>query len=709
MFYTKDQKILITFLTVIFSFLTEVYIVIVENVDYLYNFKDFQFIINIINLISLKHLIFFLIIFLIVFLVLFNKDFKEKLFFNLYKYRLPIAILVVIASVILELHGSSIAQLNISNSSYHPLFGISRSVRSDEFNVFTPFAFSQYHNDFAYFSDILRAVPTDMFIIYGQPIWDLTTIYRPFLIGFLFLSPAKGLSFFWITRLIALLLVSFEFGTLISNKNKILALSYSLLLSFSPLVQWWFSINSLVEMLVFGELFILLLDYYMKSKNYKKRAFITIFLIISAGGFLFALYPPWEIPLGYVFLILAIWVMIKNKNKFEYSKKDLLLVLLFIFVLAISLFYIFTRSYDTIIAVMNTVYPGYRMFLGGGRVLSIFDYLSSIFYTVVPQNISIIANNYSFIISFFPINLILLYIVQIRQKENDKLLYLLFLLYMIFLAYYIFILPEIIGKITLLSKSINERLLQIVSFLDLLILIRSLAFLKNINISRNKLAIISLTIASICIAIFVFARSSKFNSIIFIVSFIILVISFYVILNASNKKYQKVFLAITIFMVFISGALVNPICTGTDFYFNQPIIEETSAIVKTNPNATWIVEGNIYCDEIIGVGAHTLNSVNTYPNFETWKKIDPNNQYYDVYNRYAHIPLVLYDSDATKFVKGPDDAIFILFLNTNDLKKLSVNYVLTPSDLSPLNSENITFIKLYEDNNSNKIYKIKYS
>ena len=49
-----------------------------------------------------------------------------------------------------------------------------------------------------------------------------------------------------------------------------------------------------------------------------------------------------------------------------------------------------------------------------------------------------------------------------------------------------------------------------------------------------------------------------------------------------------------IILSFVAGGLVNPIESGTDYYFNQPIIEETSAIVSQDPNATWIISGNIY-------------------------------------------------------------------------------------------------------------------
>ena len=703
-------RILLTILlSILASFFVETYIILVENANIFNQFLSNDLLNLFLTYISVKHLMLFIPLFLIIFYILLNTNLRHKTTTFLFRYRVLIGIFVVAICVLFQLHGSSLFQLDISNSSHKALFGVSRSIRADEFNVFTPFAFSQYFNDFGYFSSIVRGVPTDMFIVYGQPIFDLLMVYRPFLVGYLFFDPSMGLSFFWVSRLVVLLLVSFEFGLLITNKNKVLSLSYAILLTFSGFVQWWFSINSLVEMLIFSQLFILLLNYYFNSSSYIKKFLITLFLVISLGGFILAFYPAWEIPLGYVLIFLIIWILYENKEKIMLlNKKDGLLVLMFLSLLSITFYYILTQSYDTILAVMNTSYPGSRVFLGEGRFLSFFVYISTIFYPITPDNISILGPNYSFIITFFPASLILFYLVQVHQKRHDKLLYLLFVVYLILICYYLLPIPEIIGKVSFLSKSFNERLLQIAFFVDLLMLIRGMSLFKKIGANKKIIFAGSLLVTMLCASLFIYARLSKFSSVILVLAVIILLIGFYIIFNSYSIKYQKVFLIMVIILSFVAGGLVNPIESGTDYYFNQPIIEETSAIVSQDPNATWIISGNIYIDEIIGVGAHTLNSVNTYPNFETWQKLDPNNESYEIYNRYAHIPIVLVNNQPTTFISGDAQEMFTLYLNTNDLEKLNITYVLSPNSLEQLNNENVTFTKVYEDNNLNKIFKILY-
>lgn len=717
------NSLIFTF-SLILTILTEIYIIFVEN-PIIFNSTSLVSILNkIILYFSFKHLILlFIIIFSLIYILSYD-SLRVKCSKFLYKFRYPLILVLFLICVIFEIHGSSIAQLSLFNvDSHNSLFGISRVIRSDEFNVNTVMAFSQYHNGFSYFSSILRATPTDMFLLYGQPVWNLVGLFRPFHWGYLFLTPGKGLSFFWVGRLLGLLLVSFEMGMFLTKENKTLSLAYALLLTFSPLVQWWFSVNGLVEMLIFGQLAILLINYYMNTISYKKRLLCTLGLIISIGAFLLAVYPAWEIPLAYIFLTLSIAIFLLNKKSFKYSKKDLILSLLFVTILGLSMFYIFLKSHQTIISLLNTSYPGLRNYVGGGNFLYAFDYMGSLFYSIIPQRFNVQVNNFSFIISFFPLSIILYIIVTFVQKQKDIILNSLMVIYVFLGSYYLFSWPAIIGKVTLLGKSTDFRLLVILSFLDLLILIRSMGLLKHINFNifkskifskfnalfKNRFSfVLGFLMAGIILFISIWASNFHYNMFMIMILMIIFGFSFFFILNSGeNKKAQTGFLVCILIISFTGGALVNPIESGVNVYFNQAPIQEVSHIVQNDPNATWIVEGNgIYIDELIPVGAHTLNSVNTYPNLKAWSSLDSNNNNLSIYNRYAHVPTFL-TKDNTSFNLIQAD-VFALSLNINDLEKLNVSYIFTKNDLSGLNSDKVNFNKIY-DHDGYKIYNIIYS
>ena len=188
----KNKQVFNIFISLLLSILVESYVVLVENAKLVNNFSNMDFI----NLFSLKEFAVFFVIFFIILYILSDEKRKYNVFNFLYTYRLPLSIGLIIVAVIFQIHGSSLNELNLFGVTHKPLLGVSRPVRTDEYVVNTMFAFSQYINNFAYFSDIVRAVPTDMFIIYGQPVFDIGMIFRPFLIGYLLLNQGQGLSFF---------------------------------------------------------------------------------------------------------------------------------------------------------------------------------------------------------------------------------------------------------------------------------------------------------------------------------------------------------------------------------------------------------------------------------------------------------------------------------------------------------------------------------
>lgn len=108
----------------------------------------------------LKKLIVLFILSFILFRILYDNELRQKVLDFIYKYRYFLSVLIIAVCVIFQIHGSSINELNLFGIKHNLIAGISRSMRSDEYLVNTMFAFSQYHNGFGYFSDIVRATPS---------------------------------------------------------------------------------------------------------------------------------------------------------------------------------------------------------------------------------------------------------------------------------------------------------------------------------------------------------------------------------------------------------------------------------------------------------------------------------------------------------------------------------------------------------------------
>ena len=656
-------------------------------------------------------------------------DLRNKFVDFIYKYRYLLALIIFLLAILFEIHGSSMGVWDyfLCGRTHQSLLGVVRPIRSDEFMILTPFSFSQFFSNFAYFSPIPRASLTDMFAVYGCPVWNILILFRPFQIGYLFLSQAKGLSFFWIGRLIALLLVSFELGMLITNNNKLLSFSYSILLTFSPIVQWWFSINYLVEMLIFGQLAILIINQYIHTQDYKKRLILSLIITFCVCGYIFALYPPWQIPLAYIFLFLSIWLIWDNFGRIKLGKYDVIFLLVSIFIIILSILYFFKLSGSTIEIVKNTVYPGSRQFYGGIGFDGLYRLTDYIVSPLLPLNYdpAITATTVSFtnlceaahIYDFFPVPLILYFIVNFIEKKNDKLLNLLFILYVFLAIFFIFGFPVILSKISLLSYTSEFRLDLALNILNLLILVRSLSLYDNLtnnvllNINKNTNVLI---LTSIFISLFVFILSHyngfaifKFKFFIILAIFLVglLSISIFIIFKSNNEKFKNYFLILCIFLVLTSGVLVNPIESGVSYY-NQEPVQFAGGVVDKDPHASWIVtnvSGNIFTS----IGAPTINSVNTYPDLNRWEQFDENHQFTNAYNKYAHIYIKLSKENKTTFDEVYGGKLNVT-LNVEDLKILNVTYVVSNEDISYFSTNNVTFDEIYK-NNKIRIYKLEYT
>lgn len=700
MYLFKNKNILTIILSIITSFFIECYITIVENFyliegNYLHDF---------INLFSYKEFIIFLIIFAVVYYILLDKDKREKAFNFIYKYRYPISFILIAIAVVFQIHGSSIGELNM-NVNHRPLFGIPRLIRSDEFNVNTMLAFSQYPNNFSYFSEIVRGSLTDMFIIYGQPVLDIGMLFRPFLIGYLFLNQGQGLSFFWMGRLIMLFLISFEFGMLITNYNKKLSVAYTFLITFSPLVQWWFAINGLVEMLIFGQLGIILINYYMTMDDYRKRFATALGLMICVGTFILVFYPSWQIPFGYVFILLAFWIFLKNKSQFNYNRNDLFIFIVCLAIFSIIMAHILFNSLETIKLILHSAYPGGMIYNGGGDILFFVHYIPSMMFPMKPNLPTLNVVEIASFIDFFPIPIILSLIVLFYQKTKDKLLMGLLVLYFILLIFYMVPLPEIIVKLTLRDHINTIRLFAVLGFVGCLMLIRAIADLKEFKM-KKLFIILSIVISSVMIYYATFFFNIYFPTWLIPALFVTYSIFYSIIFLSSSDKGKTIFLIACVIMTLCAGALVNPVDYGTDVIFESDYIQEVQSLVDENPNATWLVMDSIYLNNLIPTGAKTLNSIHTYPDIDKWSVLDPNNEYFDVYNRYAHIVIILTNDTPTNFQLATPDIIH-LYLNVNDLEKLNVTYIASSVDLSQFSNENVTINEIYHDGEY-KIYKIIY-
>lgn len=608
----------------------------------------------------------------------------RKMYAWLDRNRFYIGIGVVVFCVIFEIHGSSLAEWaellpsNVDMLS-DTLFGVPRAVRTDEWGTFTPMSISQAFGDepFSWFSNILRGIDTDMFMVYAQPVATPLIIFRPFLSGFLFFGISRGLAFFWSARLVALILVSYEFFKDIT-KNKKYAVMAAALIAWAPLVQWWFAINGLVEMLIFAQLSLIMLKRYMTINIFWKRCVSLLVICICAGGFILTLYPAWQVPVFYIILAVALSIILENHKCCKIAGKDIISILIAGIVLIISVGTILYISFDTINLVMNTAYPGSRVSVGGNCTWTdLFKSWGNMFFQVKSEGIPINACESSMFMDFFPLGLLLSVYVLVKQRKKDYLLIFLLIIVCLMGWYSLVGMPEFLAKLTGLSLSGGPRVLMIAGLVNIILLFRALSD-WDINISLKS----ALIAAAIFVCAVITASDLYYVDYLSAGQMVFLgVVAAVCVLVLLQKKW-KITVALVVIVALLSGAFVNPAQRGTGIIYQFPLAEFLSE-AETDNDEKWAVIGCDYpiTNYLLMYGLPTINSTNIYPSFETWGKLDQQSKYEDIYNRYSHILLELADGSNTEKFELNSTDLFTVNISIEELKILSVKYIFTNESL----------------------------
>lgn len=633
----------------------------------------------------------------------------------IYKKRFIIAICLLLLVVVLGYSGSSINMYDIyvpsDGTENTEVLGKSRGIRSDEWAVNTPLVFSQNMDEdktLPYTSSIVRGTDTDMFTVIHSPVLDILTIGKPFTIGYLF-GNRVGLSFWWYGRLIALMLVSFEFCMILTKKKKLLSLCGMLMISLAPAVQWWFS-NFLPDLLIFGQLAIVSIVKFIETTNLKQKILSAIGFGISGVAYIFSFYPAWMVPFGYVFLAIFIWVIWQHRKTYKINKRDVIIICITILLMGLLGLRYYLLSSETLHAVLNTSYPGQRFELGGDGIVNIFGYVYNIF---TPYKETLNPSESSTMISFYPIPMIIALIYMFRNKKGYSFIIPLTLVGILFSIWTFVETNETFAKITLLymvkAKRITVPLSLIQTYLMLYVLSR---IDKNDKMVKENIAKVLAFVGTIAIMYLALQQAPEgyIGSFLGCVAGIFVLTAFYLLFNLKEENKNKLIAFLMAFSI-VGGIAVNPVIKGVDIMYEKPLAQKVQEIVAEDSEALWIVDsyGFPIPNYIVANGARTINSTNYYPNEDMLYTLigdeKEKEEIKEIYNRYAHISIDLIKDETHLELLGADH--FKIYLNYKQLKDLNVKYILSSRDLNEFSDDSVDMEKIYSENSMN-IYKVSY-
>ena len=607
----------------------------------------------------------------------------------IYEYRFVLSFLLLIMLVSFKISGSSMGcwKLFLGDGESGIRLGEPRVWRSDEWGTLTPLCFRQQYNALgAYnrYSQTLGSILTDNMLVYGQPSWDILTLFRPFYWGYLFFGSERGLSWFWCSRLIVLFLSWFELGMLITDGQKKISVMLSVCVSFAPFLQWWFAINGLVEMLIYGACFVLGSNYLVSRAFNPRKIAVAVGMAVCAVGYVLTFYPTWMVPVAWGFVPLFLWVVIWKFDRKVLRRVDVVPWLLIFVITVAGLTVLAVTSWDVIKAELNSVYPGNAPLSSGGTGLWWMMKYPISLVSRFSMNELIVEN--SSIICFAPAGFILALWVIIKEKKKDPLL--IFLLGMnLFLAWYYCVgIPKWLAKMLLLSFVNSNRGPQVLGFLRLTLFVRAVA-LKEKAPKRWLAALAAVISSAVPMRLALgftkyepgglryeyFDTAEKI-----VVVWAILAVVFYLLYQARKSKYTMAVLGVCA-VVLASSIWINPVAKGVPEITKSETMQQIRDLVKEDPKAIWLVVDMAYPATNIPAmaGADCLNTTQTYPQKTRWEMLNQEGECEDIYNRYCHIRASLGSKTMLELVST--DYVEVT-LSPEDLKKLNIRYIVSTND-----------------------------
>lgn len=618
-------------------------------------------------------------------------------------YPLLVILLVLLLSIF-KINGSSVdmfreviftEESNTDEIDTDSLFGSSRAIRSDQYMVTIPMIVSQDINNEA-------TINTDMgegtnLITQNIPSRNIFALFRPTFFTFYFTDDTGfSYSFHWWAEMGLLLISTYLLLLQLTKKNLWISIGGSLLFVMTPFTQWWNQTN-MITWISFGVLFFLKI---LKEKDWRINILCGLGLSYSIVTFALLLYPAFQVSVTYIALGIAIGYVISEWKEIKGNLKLSIPILVTFVILGGSFVLLFIKEYKDVISIIsNTVYPGTRFITAGEGDRNL---LFNGFYNILLQRDSNTApfgnqsESSNFFLLFPPLLVWIIYknINLFRKKKKlDWIAICISLVLIFFTTHYFLPLPSIVSKISLMFLIPHQRLLIGFGFgsyiLMLYILSKKDIYKPNKSIVDTILLyLLSLSfgmlICSVGIKLYTtspdFFKSPKIvspeikiigaSSLVTLLVFLLL------------KNYKKLFLIILLSFAFLSTVYINPIRRGLDVLTNTEIakyIRETSE----KDDSKWVAFGdNRIAQYALANNASIINGVHIYPQFDIWKVLDPQGQYIDIYNRYAHIGFEENIGNNSSIQLLLPDAL-VVNINPCDpkLKELGTKYILTTKPL----------------------------
>lgn len=626
----------------------------------------------------------------------------KSLYENIFKYRWLIGLFVLVYFMINRFHGDSLYMYDIfgiqsgsGSSLMPPVYSVPRALRSDEYLV----------DNARLLHDMMQGKP------YGD-MGILSYIINPVAIVGTLIFKIFGMEFFysfnWYIYRIFGFLISIEFFMLLTKGKKLVSVTATMMLNLSTFFTWW----GLPMHFIWSQAAIVCFYHFFSEKTHRRKIMFMIFTGYSALNFIKSFYPAWQVPLAYVSLVLVIWVIIENWENIKNMHKAYFIMIgvaLLLTACAVLVYLYMSRSY--IQSITSTVYPGKRFEKGGNAFVEFFKFYPSTFYSYKD---TINNSEFSSFIHFFPIPVILILVEMIRKRKVEFLTIGLFIISVFLFFYCRTGYPVWLAKITLMGYSFPRRCLDIFGYIMVIFFAIGFGRYKSEDLEKERIKMLPIVIRIIvdillfAVCIYIANYGVKMSCLVVGEAYyahierkllvpLLFGTIYYLMLRRLNIRVYYILNILIIALAFWTGAYTRPISVGLDSIYSKPV---ATFIKERNEkdSGEWIsYASTVLQSYAASCGADVLNYVNVTPNMELWHKLDPDHEFENVYNRYAHV--VFYFDKETHFELFSTDVIFV-YVSPEDFHYLDVKYIFSQIELV----EDNDYFKLEEIYNDAGVY-----
>lgn len=595
--------------------------------------------------------------------------------------RYGVAALLFVLLVAFELHGSSLAMwdayLTDRTAEYRRplLLGVARQIRSDEWAIQTPSTLGQRNVHGSFFPVVnpnIRSDGQNMLVHHIAPVFDLTVSARPFHWGYLLLGNAHGLSWWWWSRLLLLFLLSYEMAALLTGSGGPLALLAGAWIAFAPAVQWGYSLCH-TDLLIACQAMIVCSWAYTRATSFRRRTALAAGFFLSALLFLLTVYPPHQVPLGYLALVLAIVFLWGSRVWRRLESRDYAVLLALLGFVAFTLGLFLRQSFDELRVLSDTVFPGQRR-AGGGDV-TVFELQRSLISWLLPfvyppfSNPSELAG----FMNLLPAVLLTLPGALRREQSRRGLVLALVAFTAVTLAWLLVPWPGWLARVTLLDRVPTFRMQPVFELGGLYLSIWAVGIAMRGGLVRAPIAWIAASgVAALQVASAYFSPMAGYLGPVRLV----LTVTLFAVLNVAFLLGRvRPFALLLAAYIVTSGLSVNPLARGLSPLYDKAVTRRIQTVEARDPGRLWAARGRgFYGNLLVAAGVRSMSGSHHYPDLGLWHRLDPERRQERIYNRHAIVGLEVVKG-ATEFELTEEPATVTLRISLRELAAIGIKYL----------------------------------